>query len=371
MKVDIRDAAALQAISPTALSAYARAEGWRELEPFGEYSDVYAAEHLPEIILPRTQRLGDYASVVSRLIAVFADVADRDETSLYRDLVTADRDVIRVRVSEATDGSLSVNVGVDLISGARDMLLAAACSLGQPQPVYRARANSDATRLLEGVRLGQTEQGSFVVALLTPVIPPPIPQLLPDPEDHFPPIERRLTKRLTEALSATREAVDSGIRGDTRGVNFVGAVDKGVSANLCEALDTLIGSFPTLDVGVTWARTRAMPSPRDVVKFAIGDAPLLREAARVFRDREPRLDIQLFGFVERLIREESEHDGTISLRTLIDGRSCSVTALLKQSDYDIAILTHSEQEPVILQGDLERVGQRWRLLNPQIIDIMH
>ena len=59
--------------------------------------------------------LGDYASVVAQLIEIFARVAERDELSLYNDLVTANRDVVRVRVGESDDGSLSMNAGVDLI----------------------------------------------------------------------------------------------------------------------------------------------------------------------------------------------------------------------------------------------------------------
>ena len=368
MKVDIRDAAALQAISPAALSAYARAEGWSKFEPYGDYSDVYTAEHLPEIILPRTQRLGDFSSVVARLIKVFADAAQRDELSLYHDLVTADRDVVRVRVSECEDGSLPVNHGVDVVTGARDMLLAAACSLREPQPVYRAGANREAADLLDRVHLGQTEQGSFVVALLTPAVPPPIPTLLPDPDDYNPPIERRMTKRLAEALAATREAVESGVKGE--GGVFASAVEKGVSANFCEALDKIIGPFPILDVGVSWARTRMMQSPRVVVKFSSADVPILREAARSFRDREPRPETRLFGVVQKLNREAAELDGTISLRTSIDGRNLSVTASLKHTDYNRAIQAHREKSPIILQGDLERVGQRWRLLSPRITDVI-
>ena len=368
MRVDIRDRDALQAISPAALSAYARAAGWSKLESYGDHSDVYVAEKMPEVILPRTERLGDYASVVSRLIEIFAKVAEREELSLYRDLVTADRDVIRVRVAESDDGSLTVNSGVDLIAGSRDLLLAAACSLREPQALYRAGANKEANDLLDQVRIGQTEQGSFVVALLTPVVPPPIPTLFPDWPASDDPIERRLTRRLTEALVAAREATESAV--EERGNAFAHAVEKGVSANLCEALVKLIGPFPELDISVTWARTRPMPSARQVVGFGRSDAPLLSEAARVFRDREPQLDRLLFGIVQRLKRDETEADGTISLSTSIDGQHLSVAAVLKQSDYEKAIQAHKDRAPVMLKGDLERSGQRWRLLNPRVTGVI-
>ena len=364
MRVDIRDAGALQAISPAALSAYARSAGWRKIEGYGAHSDVYAAEEMPEVILPRTERLGDYASVVSRLIAIFAKAAGRDELSLYRDLVTADRDVVRTRVTETDDGSLTLNRGVDLISGTRDLVLAAACSLREPQPLYRLGANREANELLEGIRLGQTEHGSFVVTLLTPVVSPPLPTLLPEYEVSDDPIERQMTRRLTEALAATGEATERATAGD--GTAFAESVDRGVSANLCDALVKLIGPFPTLDISVAWARTRPISPSREVFRLARADAAILSEAARQFRNREPQPDTYLFGTVQRLRRDEDEVSGTINLRTSIDGKNRSVAVVLKKTEYDRAIQAHKERMPIILQGDLERSGQRWRLLNARI-----
>ena len=364
MRVDIRDAGALQAISPAALSAYARSAGWRKVDTYGAHSDVYAAEELPEVILPRTDRLGDYAGVVSRLLAIFAEAAGRDELSLYRDLVTADRDVVRARVTEAEDGSLTLNHSVELIAGVRDLVLAAACSLREPQPLYRLGANREANDLLDRIRLGQTEHGSFVVTLLTPPVSPQLPTPIPEDDDYDDPIERRMTRRLFEALTATREATERAMTGD--GSAFVESVCRGVSANLCESLVQLVDPFPALDISVAWAQTRPISLPRKVFRFATADAAILREAARGFRDREPRPDTHLFGSVQRLRREEEEAGGTIYLRTSIDGTNRSVAVVLKSSDYERAVQAHKEKLPMILRGDLERSGQRWRLLNPRI-----
>ena len=241
MRVAIRDTEALKAVSPAALAAYARAAGWSKAETYGDHSDVYVAHGRPEIILPRTERLGDYASVVAMLIETFAQTSGQDELTVYRLLVVADRDVIRVRVAESDDGSVTLSGGADLIGGARDMLLSAACSLRDPRPVYRAGANREAADLLKRVRLGQTDQGSFVVTLLMPALLPPMPALPPDPDDRNAPIERRMTRRLVEALGAVREAVERTVAGEEGA--FGGSVASGVSANLCEALARIIEPF--------------------------------------------------------------------------------------------------------------------------------
>lgn len=70
MIASIRDKRALSGVSPGALSAYVCTSGWRKTDTCGDHSDVYTGEELPEIILPRHQKLGDYASVVSRLLEI-------------------------------------------------------------------------------------------------------------------------------------------------------------------------------------------------------------------------------------------------------------------------------------------------------------
>ena len=368
MQISIRDRDALLAISPAALSAHARIAGWIQHELYREHSDIYVGETLPEIIVPRTAHLGDYASVVAALIKTFAQVADQDELTIYRSLVTADRDVVRIRAAESDDGSLSLDDGVDLVGGARNMVLAAACSLHDPRPVYRPGANKEAVDLLRQMRLGQTDQGSFVITLLTPVVSPPIPMLFEDPDDHNAPIARRMTKRLLEALAAARQAAEQAVAGDSDAFGQI--VAKGVSANLCEALVQIIKPFPTLDVFVSWARTRPVTAPGTAIRFGRADAALLNEAARSLRARAPKPDERLHGFVRILKRDGGQLDGTIKLKTEIDGQQQSVEAVLEQSEYETAVQAHRERAPVILKGDLQRVGQRWRLLNARIDSVL-
>ena len=368
MKVDIRDAEALRAVTPEALTAYAQAAGWSVQERYGEHSDVYVAEGLPDIIIPRTERLGDYASVVARMIDVFAQVADQDELTVYRSLVTADRDVVRVRVGESDDGSVTLDDGANLIGGAQDMLASAARSLRDRRSVYHGRMDREAEDLLKRVRLGQTDQGSFVVTLLTPVVPRQVPTLVPDPEDRNAPIERRLTRRLVEALHAAREMVERTAAGDDGA--FDESVASGVSANLCEALVRIIQPFPTLDVGVSWARTRSTAGPDALVRFGRANAALLKEVARSLRERAPRPDVHLPGFVHLLKRDQADVDGTIGLAADVDGRQQSVLAILDREDYERAAQAHQDKVPVVLAGDLDRVGKRWRLLNARLENVI-
>lgn len=369
MKAQILDAEALRAISPSALAAFARGEGWAKTEVYGGHADVYAGQDRPEIILPRTDRLADYASAVSRLIDIFAKVTDQDELATYRDLVGADRDVVRVRAFGGDDdGSVLLDAGVKIVSQAREMLLAAACAARNPQPLFRAGANKEANEYMHRVKLGQTEHGSFVVTLLAPVPPLLQPQLDPlwgNIDDE--PMERMVTRRLMNALEASRTAAEMALSGD--GAAFDNAVASGVSANLCEAVAGLIEQSHGLDVSLTWARTRPTPEAQRRVVFSQNDAEILKEAARNFRLRQPKPDVTLYGTVHKLKRDQDEVEGVVTLKAIVEDRMQSVRAILDQANYSTAVQAHDAQAPVIVTGDLERVGQRWQLTNANVREL--
>ena len=376
MKIRIRDRGALDTVAPVALSAYARDAGWAKTATYGDHSDVYAHEHAPEIIIPRTQRLGDYPEVVSRLIGIFAEFAETDELSLYRDLVTADRDVVRVKAAlEEPRGSVALKDGVKLINGAHDMFLAAARSLYGPKQYYRPSAIQEVNELMQKIHLGQTEHGSFIITLMTPVVPPPF--RMPSPLDSMGedelsmedvPIERQMTLNLLEALTAAREATERTSAGEMDA--FLKTVSRGASADFCNALAMLIEPFGGVDIGLTWARTWPMETARETVRFGAADAPILREAARRFREYEPMSAVSILGHIQQLSREDRETDGTVTLRTYIDGRVASVPAGLRGPDYDRAIQAHKNNDLVVIKGDLERLGDRWRFRNADIEEII-
>lgn len=370
MKAQILDVEALRAISPAALAAYARGQGWRKTEVYGEHADVYVGDGRSEIILPRTDRLADYAAVVSRLIGVFSEVNERDELRTYRDLTGADHDVVRVRAIGADDdGSVPLDAGVELVSQAREMLLAAACATRIPQSVYRTGANKEASDYMRRVRLGQTEHGSFVVTLMAPV-PPTLQPLLDETWVSFDdePLERQVTRRLVEALEASRNAVELTHSGDGASA-FQNAISSGVSANMCESVAKLIDQSEGLEVSVSWAITRRTPESHRKIAFSQSDAAVLKEAARAFRAKQPRPGMNLFGCVHKLRRDQHEAEGLVTFKAEVDDRMQSVNAVLDQNNYSVAIHAHEARNPVVVTGDLEGIGQRWRLTNVNVREL--
>ena len=359
----------LRAITPVALSYYARSEGWDKVGTYWEYSDVYAGAGKPEIIVPRTDVIDDYAMAVSDLIAVFARTLGRDEIVVYRDLTLADRDVMRIRAIDVDPEGLPFESSHAMLAYTRGMLVAAANSLDDDRPVYRPAASGQVANYLQRVRLGNTERGSFALVLVSPAVAPRLQTLLPDDADEAEPKERQVAQRLAQSLSATRSASERAVGGDT--MAFAQVVASGVSANLCEAVAGLVEDVAAFDVSFSWAMTRPTTRQRGPVAFASGDVPLLREAARSFRRNEPEYDQRIYGLIDRLTRPQRDIDGTVSLRTSTGGIERSVTAVLSQRDYTRAIEARDRRALVCLEGDLERVGQRQHLRNARLAEVIH
>ena len=99
LKVRIRDADALERISPLALEIYAKEMGWEKTgEKFGEYSDVYQPmpifSYAPvELIIPFTDKIADYYSVCGRLIEIFSEQLGIGQLEVYYRLLVLTKDL--------------------------------------------------------------------------------------------------------------------------------------------------------------------------------------------------------------------------------------------------------------------------------------
>jgi len=59
----------------------------------------------------------------------------------------------------------------------------------------------------------------------------------------------------------------------------------------------------------------------------------------------------------------------VKLRAVIDGKIQSVQTTLDEADYSQAVQVHDQQLPVLIRGDLERSGQRWRLTSAELVSV--
>lgn len=371
MKAIITDVEALSSISTLSIHAYLKSQSWSKGDDLGERGVIYTSHGGAEIFAPGSDRLGDYPQSVAAVLEMLSVAEERDELSVFRDLAVADRDVVRFRALEAfDDGSVTLNTGVDLVQQSRDAILAAACSAADPRRFYRSGRNSKANEYLDTVKLGQTEHGSFVVTVHSPV-PPNLEngQQSLWPEFYEEPFSRQVTRTFRTAVEAMVTAIAEVSRGGNIEA-FERVVAKGVSANLCLAISKFVKDGEGLDVSLTWARTRPSPEPRFRSNFATSDADVLSEAAKVLRNKESFRNEVLEGFVVGLNRDVKPQNGRVKLKAFVDGQVRSVTVELPADLYTKALDAHDAKAEVRLEGDLEFEGQRYYLRSPRNLQIV-
>ena len=357
----------LSQIGLRSLYAYLRSRGWREMDSFGDSVYVYGREGEDEELLVPGSRLSDYGRRVFDILVTLSSSEGRDVRAVIRDVSLSEYDLVRVRLPEAdVQGSVPVGAGVSLVQESRDLLLAAACSAWRPQRAFRAGRVQEAADYMRTVRLGQTEVGSFVVNLLSPV-PPSLDGMVADNRGLFPePYARRVTRTLVSGLSSAEQAVASVNLGS--GIEeFESKVGLGVSANLCDAIVGLLSveGRQVVDVSVSWSLVREAPGERERMLFGASDAAVLREASLGLKFRQERPNERVAGYVSGLARGQAERRGRATLKAMVDGALSSVRVDFGPVDYGRIVEAHGHRLGVSLEGDLRREGQRWVLDNPR------
>jgi hypothetical protein len=314
-----------------------------------------------EILLPKTATVGDYPTRLAQLLDVLEDVEQRSQVEILRDINCVGLDVVRLRAPETDPklNSIALRNGARLVDHALEMMSAAALSALEPRRVFSARKPRQALEYIKGVELGQSEEGSYVLTLLSRLELASVePELL---ELAMTPFPRRVTRRLASALRATSDALTA-VAEDPPAVRLQQQVNAGVSANLCEAIAGMLSEVdgnPSLELQISWARVLPEQDPPDPVRFSRAHAEVLLEAARLLRAEEPELGILIAGVVIDLHREPGSSAGLAKIGSVINGRIRRLNVPLEEADYERAIDAHREQRGVLFHADVERLGRKW------------
>ena len=375
MKVNIHDNEVLLSLRPMSLIGYLRAKGWRQYSTVSGKNAVWIhTDPEAEVVIPFRREAVDFLVHMRNLLSELEIVEERSQLDIIRDLLNSGFDVIRfaARSTNTSDGTICINDGVKLFNEAKNILLAAACSAVNPRSVFHARKPQQANDYIENARLGQTEHGSYVLTLLSPVAP----QLQPYSETNlFPedPFERRVVKTLSSGIQSAISAAESSILSiDNTFSPFADAVQLGVSANLCESL---VGFFEIqnsheIEVSFGWAQNRPLPTNvHSRILISNDIIPTITEAARIFRQTDTLLDYPLRGPVIKLERQDGHSDGHVTIMTIVEDMMRKVTLQLPEDEYELATKAHQNYQSVQVRGNLSKVGRLYQLKSPTSFSI--
>ena len=368
MRATVSDSIYLSAMRPLELASYLRTSGWiqQRWEPdrFAVWTKKSETGEEFEILLPLS-RVADFPARIAELLGTLELAERRSQLEIVADLNTTNADIVRVisQNAEVADGSIPIEDAVSLVGDSRDMMLSAACGAIEHRAYYPRRKFAQAVEYLRGVRMGQTERGSYVVTIISRVPP----SLSTDRGEFQEPYERQVTRTLASSLFQVQRAAEQAVATGSLDA-FGNAIDYGVSANLCEAIVGMAGGADTnrnVAVHLSWSRSRPMsdPLPGRIV-LPVDAIPVIEEAGRILRGTSPLEEYEVEGWVEALDRPTGQDLGTVTILGFVDERPHRIRLQLKDSEYHLAIRAHDGRVPVSCVGDLVKEGRSFTLQNP-------
>lgn len=358
-------------MKPESTVAYLVTKGWTRYSAVpGKFSVWINGIHADaEVMVPATTDTPDYALNLSILLRELERVEGRSQLEILRDILNSGFDIVRLsaRSSGTVDGSIRIMDGVTLFQNTRDLLLSAACSTVIKKPVFHSRKPGAALSYMHSARLGQTEHGSYVITILSPISP----QTQAAENSLFPadPFGRRVVRNLASSVRLTAElaARVERISSPTMSL-FHDSVSHGVSANLCEAIVGLfdVGEPETISLSVSWALTRPVDD-FDLNRSTILTEmmiPTLREVARSFRARDILENYEVYGPVVKLERAEGSSIGMVTVTSNVEGAVKRVVMSLSEREYEMATNAHKSYRDIKVFGNIVRQGRLLRLQNP-------
>jgi hypothetical protein len=387
MLVDILDHEIFSSLLPSEIENYLLAAHWHEIrreeDTFSIWEYTGNTDSKYRIWLPLDVRLADYAVAVGRLIKTVASAENRSQLQLIEDLDTiAVGDIIRAATWDELNrasSSIPISDGAFLPKRSYNMAQAAAWATIEKRPVFPYRTPSRVTSYMQRLRLGQSERGSYLIKLISPIQSSvsngkiPLPGVLTAEEQI--PFERQVVLNLVRSLDALQRITqETHQRGRFLFEPFQEIVSEGVSANLCEAIvgeEQEIARYRPFEVSVSWsyALRSSINTPIKTIAFPEALIPYIAQAARVFRERNPE-DISLSGYVVSLSRSQMAEPGMIRVLGRIDGQARSVRMTLVGEAYNTAIHAHENDLQVVCNGSLIKQGNFYVLQNPQNFQII-
>jgi hypothetical protein len=354
----------VERITPQDARSYALAKGWQRSKGIRDDIAIFRSPEpgsRKQLIVPMDPSYDDYGSRMAEVVEKLAAVEGRPVQEVLNDLLAPSADVLRYRVvSPATDrGSLPLGEAVRLLEGVKMSLLSAAHSVLSPQRHHPRMSRSEAVQLVDACSLGQTERGSFTVAITCPLHAVELYGSLFDREQPF-------TRRATSLLMRSAVRLVKAIEADEVGtVLDEQAGEPMLSANLCDALLHMQPAHErsSLALSATWASTLppdpAAEPPRQV-RLRHEYFPIIEEVYRTLRAASEPREALFVGMVDTLngnVGDGGRVRGEVVVSLLHDEEAMKARLELDADDYETALEAHRAGDAVKLTGVLHR-GRR-------------
>jgi len=357
----------IEEINPKALSGYLESKGWIKDGNVLEHAFIWHREEPEsydfEVIQPLSIDIKAYKQRIYDALNALSEYEERSLQIIAVDITNFYSDLVKVRVvhDDVEGGSIPIDDGVLLVEKARDLLLASTLSTFKKKRHFSGQRSKDVKDYLNQLRLGQTEVGSFIVNLIAPIQFYDSSQV--DEENVS--LTRSVTNNLSRSLQALSKSIEL-YEKSTDIFDFEEVIEKGVSANLCDALCGLSGSNKTRSFNIIIALAGSESDNQELPKqfsFKPSTVPFLEIASSYYKGKYTIKEYEVYGLVSKMKHLPDDEYGEITVKSLVRGVDKNVAIQLPLDSYWKAVHAHECSNLVSCKGVLNVTPRSARLLD--------
>ena len=369
MNVYIRDSATLSRITPPLLRRYLEVHGWTREETWRGRVTVWSTvynEQRRQILMPLMELSDTYPVRISEAVSTLAEVEGRSQLDVYYEAIAGGADVIRLRTLNGNGlDRRSLSESVKLLRDARELVASAARAAERPgQLVYRGRLSGAVIQYIDGILpLPGYDSGGDLI--LHSRVPPDYEEQTDMGDSFRQPFARQAALALERGLREVGNTVQEVLGGDAGISVFEQAAQRGVNANMCDAVAALANRPHGIEIGLSWAPVR--PSVKSDARFGFTEsyAEVLMDGSKFLRRKHPFLDVHVIGEIVRLDRQsQEEFDGQAVVLCELDHRPALLSVQFDMADREEVVRAFRDNVEINLDGDVRREGNRYVLENP-------
>jgi hypothetical protein len=364
---------AIDSITPELLQSYLETQNWIKDGNISDQATIWHREHDElyghEVIQPSNSNIRSYGQRLVEAFKAIAEFENREISAVVDDMLNFSLDLIKVRVEhpDVEGGTIPLDDGVLLIERSRDLLIASTLSTFKKQKVFSGSRSQDVQDFLSKLKLGQTEVGSFVVNLISPIEINRNAQK----DGCETSLARSVSVNLARSLTAISAAVSK--YSDSKSIfDFEETVGKGVSANLCDALIGLSGRTKSrcFSIKIKTGGLEAEPiNFYNNYEFSPQSIPYLEAASEYLKGRYTVKNFHVSGLVSVLKHLPNDEYGQVTVKALIKGKLKSITIQLPLEEYWLAFDAHRTGNEVSCHGTLNVSPRSAQLLEPSSFEV--
>jgi len=214
---------------------YLSLRDWREISALfdGKVRQFLAPNEEFAVLIPIVREFSDYYRVMRDSLLAIATYDNKTLNGLFNILINPSSDILKWRIADDNTslGAISFNTMLENIDNIKNILASTCIDIMSPSQCYKIVLISDVQNQIASYKFGQTEIGSYILNLVSPL--GFYQYQLFDPNVEELPMNRRINMRMLKNINDIQQSVlensselDDNVASGNISVNFLNVLTK-------------------------------------------------------------------------------------------------------------------------------------------------